>query len=261
MSKLTPKSRRALSCGVILLASMLLLSWRLWSPTYRAYESFWGNDVLLITVYLELAFVAVFLIAILLKLPILDYAKTLLEKIHLFSPAATVLVSVGVILAGAGIHALTAYGKSYIYQTSQQFVTDLILAISRGGVSPLLQKSCDVYILDDCFSLFPETLKILDQMHKASPCTSMFLLFDACIPLEKYVLPRLHVDNVFDIPAPCEAARRSFIKDYLDSEAGCGMNISMDRALAIASEYGHIAALRSAIQRESIERRYRHGTD
>ena len=106
MSKLTPKSRRVLSCGVILLASMLLLSWRLWSPTYRAYESFWGTDVLQITVYLELAFVAVFLITISLKLPILDYAKTLLEKLHLFSPAATVLVSVGVILAGAGIHAL-----------------------------------------------------------------------------------------------------------------------------------------------------------
>lgn len=106
MSKLTPKSRRVLSCGVILLASMLLLSWRLWSPTYRAYESFWGTDVLQITVYLELAFVAIFLITTSLKLPILDFAKMLLEKFHLFSPAATVLVSVGVILAGAGIHAL-----------------------------------------------------------------------------------------------------------------------------------------------------------
>lgn len=156
---------------------------------------------------------------------------------------------------------LTELGKSCVYQTSQQFVTDLILAISRDSISPLLHKNCDVYVMDDCFSLFPETFKVLEQIHKASPSTSMFLLFDACIPLEKYVLPRLHVDNVFEIPAPCEAARKTFVKDYLDSEAGRGLNISMDRALAIASEHMHIAAFRSAIQRESIERGYQHGTD
>lgn len=156
---------------------------------------------------------------------------------------------------------LAEFGKSYSFQTSQQFVTDLILAISRGGITPLLHKTCDVYVLDDCFSLFPETLKDIDQIHKASPSTSMFLLFDACIPLEKYVLPRLHVDNVFDTPTPCEAAIKAFVRDYLDSEASRRLNVSLDRALAIASEHMHIAALRSAIQRESIERRYRHGAD
>lgn len=36
---------------------------------------------------------------------------------------------------------LTDLGKSYIYQTSQQFVTNLILAISRDGISPLLHKT------------------------------------------------------------------------------------------------------------------------
>lgn len=149
---------------------------------------------------------------------------------------------------------LSGLGKSYSYQTSQQFVTDLILAISRGGISPLLHKSCDAYVLDDCFSLYPETMNVLVQIHKASPSTSMFLLFDTCISLEKYVLPKLHADNVFDIPVPCEAARKAFVKDYLDSEAGCGLNVSIERALAIASEHRHIAALRSAIQRESIER-------
>lgn len=156
---------------------------------------------------------------------------------------------------------LTDHGKSSIFQTSQQLVTDLILALSRGGISPVLHQTCDVYVLDDCFSLYPETLKVLEQVHKSSPSTTMFLLFDACISLEKYVLPRMRVDNVFEIPAPCEAARKVFVKDYLDSEAGQGLYISLDRAMTLASEHTHIAALRSAIQKESIERRYKHGTD
>lgn len=156
---------------------------------------------------------------------------------------------------------LVSHGKTCIFQTSQQFVTDLILAISRGGISPTLHKNCDVYIVDDCFSLFPETLKVLDEIHRASPSTTMILLFDGCIPLEKYVLPRLQVDNVFEISAPCEAARQAFTKDYLSSEAGRSLNISVERALLLASEHKHIAPLRAAIQRESIERGYQRGTD
>lgn len=106
MSKLTPRTRKILSCALLYLLSAALLTWRLWLTEYRAYAAFWDKDILYTTLVLEAFFTAIFLMLLYLRLPFLDVIGVFLKKHQLTTPLMTTLASVAILLLFAGIQAL-----------------------------------------------------------------------------------------------------------------------------------------------------------
>lgn len=186
---------------------------------------------------------------------LLDYLNGILHKEH----QGTMNIITGesgcgktTLLTGLS-HELLRQGKTCEYITAQQFVTDLILAISRDTVAAFLHRTSDVLIIDDCFTLLPTTIQALAKLHKASPATTMILLFDSDLhEINRNILPHLSVARVYGISYPNKAARQAFVQDYLCENPH--LNITKERAMKLTCDHKRIAALRAAIQKEHLER-------
>lgn len=149
-------------------------------------------------------------------------------------------------------HELLQQSKTCEYRSAQEFVTDLILAISRDTVAAFLHRTSNVLIIDDCFTLLPTTIQALAKLQEASPNTTIILLFDSDLhEVNRNILPHLSVAKVYGISYPNKAARQAFVQDYLCENPH--LNVTKERAMELAGKHKRIPALRAAIKSEDFD--------
>ena len=139
MNKLTLKHRTTLSCVLLYVFSVLLLSWRLWSVPHTA-EAFGTGNALRITLYLEVVFTVLFLLMIYFKLPILDWLGVCIEKWRLQTPIMTATLATVLLLLCAGFQALIGllpeawrFGD---YSYSSLLFLWLVYLLAKGKTAP-----------------------------------------------------------------------------------------------------------------------------
>lgn len=139
MNKLTLKHRTTLSCVLLYVFSVLLLSWRLWPVPY-AEEAFDNGGALKITLSLECVFTVLYLIMISFKLPLLDRLGAYIKKQRFETPIMTAAVAAVLLLLCAGLQALVdllpdAWGFGNYSYTALVFLW-LIYLLAKGKTLP-----------------------------------------------------------------------------------------------------------------------------